>query len=106
MSGPARYNAQMIFLDRAEVAGEVRAYAEVSRTALSDILRESFGRGWPKVRNALRAEHGHPSRRQMLVGTLLSLRGTARDAFRTKHGMPDSKTVGDLWKWADAPEQE
>lgn len=106
MSGPARFNAQLIFLDRGEVAGEVRAYAELSRIALSDILRDSFGRSWPKVRAGLRAEYGHPSGRQVLVGTLLSLRGGAREAFRIKHNMPADTTAGELWAWAEQREAE
>lgn len=100
MSAPPKYNAQMIFLDRAERAGEVRAYAELSRTAISDLLRDAHERGWPQVRAVLRAEHGEPNRRQHQVGILLSLRGQDRPAYAERHGIPADATPGELWEWA------
>jgi hypothetical protein len=67
------YTSQLIVMQTAQYAGEIRAYAARANRSLSTLLRESIEEGWPSVRRGLIQEFGEITPAQRLHGELSSL---------------------------------
>jgi hypothetical protein len=55
---PRRYTAQLVILEEPDIAGEIRAWAEVNGQQLAPILRELLRAGLREKRKAWVREHG------------------------------------------------
>lgn len=69
------YEAQMIVMETVETAGEMRAWArKVPDLSLSNLMRASLNRGWPKVRSTLQRDHGKLTPQELWAGKRDSVR--------------------------------
>jgi hypothetical protein len=76
------YEAQMIVMATVDLAGEMRAWArKVPELSLSNLMRASLNRGWPKVRTKLRAEHGELTAQELWAGKRDSVKLDQRAAW-------------------------
>jgi hypothetical protein len=67
------FTSQLIVMQTAEYAGEIRAYAGRSNRSLSTLLREALEVGWPSVRRVLILESGEITPAQRLHGEVQSI---------------------------------
>lgn len=77
-----KYEAQMIVMATVEQAGEMRAWArKVPDLSLSNLMRASLNRGWPKVRATLRRDHGELTAQELWAGKRDSVKLDDRAAW-------------------------
>lgn len=89
------YEAQMIVMETVEVAGEMRAWArKVPDLSLSNLMRASLSRGWPKVRSGLQRDHGHLTPQELWAGKRDSVKLTDREEWIEANPCPSGDHVG------------
>lgn len=87
------YEAQMIVMETIDTAGEMRAWArKVPDLSLSNLMRASLHRGWPKVRTKLQADHGRLTPQELWAGKRDSVKLTDRADWIAANPCP----LGDL----------
>lgn len=96
------YTSQLIVMETAQYAGEVRAYAGRSNRSLSTLLREALQLGWPIVRNGLILESGEITPAQRLHGEVSSIMpAEARPAYEEKRRGELLRTARDKREYAE-----
>lgn len=84
-----KYQAQMIVMETIDVAGEMRAWAKkVPDLSLSNLMRASLSRGWPKVRSGLRRDHGELTPQELWAGKRDSVTLADRPAWLQANPCP------------------
>jgi hypothetical protein len=84
-----KYTAQMIFMVEPRTAGEIRAWAQKTGVAYSELIRESVdGYGWARRRRQLEEEYGRLKPSELHAGVLSALPREQREAYAKKHGLP------------------
>ena len=96
------YTSQLIVMQTAEYAGEIRAYAARSNQSLSTLLRDALEMGWPSVRRALILASGEITPAQRLRGEVQSLIPIdARGAYEARRRGELLRTAKDRREYAE-----